>query len=493
MEAVLADGARYTIGEIRGTTPEQVGGMTVLVCGWPREEGPQSLLGQHAPVQRVLVADRRRNPSQPGCIRIQNLSQVCDDPTGLLWICSGHEGVADDFLVRAREALETNPMASFTVAVELDAAPQSDLPSVLGGAGLGVAIVFRTAAIATIGGLDEGADGAEALQWDLAIRLAQGGHSWIHVPAAHAGAAGIVMRASEEAIRWLYRKHARRYREHLREILLEREQTIGALLAANHLAERALEERLRPIRTARRRERDRLGAKLRVGSPAEDVRLRDRTEWGDLRRFEPFSPSWGSERGLCVDRYYIEDFLGRHASDVRGVVLDYGSDTYARRYGGAELSQVDVLETQPGNPQANLVSDLCDPSVLEAERYDCIVLAQALAYVRDPEAALAACNRMLKPGGVLLATVTSVGRINPESPDQDRWRFSEDGLRQLLDSAFGAGQVEIRADGGRHAAAGLLLGLSTADVGESVLAVHDPQASLVTTARAVKLVLPDGD
>ena len=52
---------------------------------------------------------------------------------------------------------------------------------------------------------------------------------------------------------------------------------------------------------------------------------------GDLRRVTPFSRRFGFDRGLPVDRYYIERFLVAHAHDVRGRVLEIKDNkTFAR-------------------------------------------------------------------------------------------------------------------------------------------------------------------
>src|SRR4029453_14668409 len=48
-----------------------------------------------------------------------------------------------------------------------------------------------------------------------------------------------------------------------------------------------------------------------------------RPAWlGTLRRTRPLSNDFGYDRGTPVDRYYIERFLARHQSDVKGRVLE---------------------------------------------------------------------------------------------------------------------------------------------------------------------------
>ena len=40
--------------------------------------------------------------------------------------------------------------------------------------------------------------------------------------------------------------------------------------------------------------------------------------WGSLRCLKPVSSVFGFDRGLSIDRYYIEAFLQGHRSDIRG-------------------------------------------------------------------------------------------------------------------------------------------------------------------------------
>ena len=44
--------------------------------------------------------------------------------------------------------------------------------------------------------------------------------------------------------------------------------------------------------------------------------------WLAAARTGPVSEQWGRDRGTPVDRWYIERFLDRHASDIRGHVLE---------------------------------------------------------------------------------------------------------------------------------------------------------------------------
>ena len=62
----------------------------------------------------------------------------------------------------------------------------------------------------------------------------------------------------------------------------------------------------------------------------------------------PISRLWGSDRGLPIDRYYLERFLERHAGDVRGHVLKLYDDSYTRLLGGERVTRSDVLNVSKG-------------------------------------------------------------------------------------------------------------------------------------------------
>src|SRR5690606_18275839 len=109
----------------------------------------------------------------------------------------------------------------------------------------------------------------------------------------------------------------------------------------------------------------------------------NRVRFGDLRRVEPVSRVFGFDRGLPVDRYYIEAFLARHAGDVRGRVLEVGDDTYTRRFGGEHVTKRDVLHVVEGNPRATFVGDLSDAPGLPSDAFDCIILTQTLHLIYD--------------------------------------------------------------------------------------------------------------
>jgi SAM-dependent methyltransferase len=207
---------------------------------------------------------------------------------------------------------------------------------------------------------------------------------------------------------------------------------------------------------------------------------------GELRRLEPFS-TWGSSRGGPIDRIYINQFIEKHAADVRGRTLEVMDDHYTGRY-GTGVSRADVLDMDETNSKATFHADIADAPSVPDDTFDCIVLTQVLPLVYDPGAALRTAHRILVPGGVLLATTGGISRIAPlEAPVYGHWwHFTSMSARRLAEEAFGDGNVDVETYGNVLAAAGFLFGLGRYDLSSDELDAHDPAYEVTIGIRAVK-------
>jgi SAM-dependent methyltransferase len=210
--------------------------------------------------------------------------------------------------------------------------------------------------------------------------------------------------------------------------------------------------------------------------------------FGNLRRLKPISRYWGSDRGLPVDRYYIEQFLMAHAEDVRGRVLEIKDDLYASRFGGARITALDILHAEAGHPTATLVADLTNAAHLPDAMFDCIILTQTLHLIYDTRAALATLHRILKPGGVLLATVSGISKISREDMDRwgHHWSFTSRSARRLFDEFFAPPHVHVEAHGNVLAAISFLHGLASNELKPAELDFADPDYEVLIAIRAVK-------
>jgi SAM-dependent methyltransferase len=208
--------------------------------------------------------------------------------------------------------------------------------------------------------------------------------------------------------------------------------------------------------------------------------------FGSLRRVTPISTSWGLERGLPVDRYYIEGFLARFAHDIRGRVLEAGDNSYTKRFGGSRVTRSDVLHVREGSPGATIVADLTRADHVESETFDCIILTQTLHLIYDTRSAIRTLHRILKPGGVLLATFPGISQIDHHDwGDSWYWSFTTLSARRLFEEIFSS-PGEVESHGNVLAALSFLHGLAAEELESRELDHHDPDYQLLIAVRAIK-------
>jgi SAM-dependent methyltransferase len=209
-----------------------------------------------------------------------------------------------------------------------------------------------------------------------------------------------------------------------------------------------------------------------------------RVDFGSLRRLEPVSRHFGFDRGLPVDRYYIEAVLARHAADVRGRVLEVGDDAYTKRFGDGRVTRRDVLHVDGKDPNATIVADLATGDAIPGAAFDCVILTQTLHLVYDVRAALATLRRILRPGGTLLATFPGLSQLSCDVwRDTWYWGFTTRAARRLFAEAFPDAEVEIESHGNVLASIAFLQGIATEELERFELDHRDPSYELLITAR----------
>ena len=208
-----------------------------------------------------------------------------------------------------------------------------------------------------------------------------------------------------------------------------------------------------------------------------------------LRRTAPINANdYGESRGQCIDRYYIEEFLAAQAAHVRGHVLEFSDDTYARKFGGTKVTKVDVLHLTAGNPHATIVADLGSGENILSDTFDCILCTQVLHCIFEVRAAVRTLYRILKPGGVVLVTDAGIQKVDPVdlANEEEYWRFTSLALRRLFEEVFPKDQVEVKTFGNVLAAVAFLHGLAVEDLREKDLDLRDPDYEVSIALRAVK-------
>ena len=230
------------------------------------------------------------------------------------------------------------------------------------------------------------------------------------------------------------------------------------------------------------RETRRRLARMAVWPPVGWVRF------GSLRRLKPISSNFGNSRGLEIDRYYIEKFLSEHATDIRGHALEIKHNTYTVRYGQDRVSRSDVLHPVEGNPDATIVADLTKADHLPSNVFDAIIFTQTLQVIYDIRTTIATLYRILKPGGVLLATASGMAKLSLEDFDSwgEYWRFTSLSARLLFEEVFPRECVTVQSYGNVLAAISFLEGLACEDLKQKELDAVDRSYEILIAIRAVK-------
>lgn len=230
------------------------------------------------------------------------------------------------------------------------------------------------------------------------------------------------------------------------------------------------------------RETRRRLARLAVWPPVGWVRF------GHLRRLKPITSDYGNSRGLEIDRYYIEKFLSEYSADIRGHVLEIKHNAYTVRYGQERVTWSDVLHPVEGNPDATIIADLTNADHLPSNVFDAIIFTQTLQVIYDIRTAIATLYRILKPGGVLLATASGMAKLSLDDFDRwgEYWRFTSLSAKLLFEDEFPSENVSIRSYGNVLAAISFLEGLACEDLKQEELDAVDRCFEILIAVRAVK-------
>ncbi|MGD9653259.1 MAG: methyltransferase domain-containing protein [Candidatus Dadabacteria bacterium] len=212
-------------------------------------------------------------------------------------------------------------------------------------------------------------------------------------------------------------------------------------------------------------------------------------DFGDLRRLKPISELEGYERGLPVDRYYIEKFLASNSRHIAGHVLEIGDDEYTKKFGKDRVEKSDILNYDKSfNPRTTIEADLSSAPHISSDTFDCIIFTQTLQFIYDMHSAIGTLKRILKPGGVLLATLGGIGNTYGIGPSEGNWHwlFTASSASRIFLEEFPDTGMEITPHGNVLAAIGFLEGLSLQEFSESELDYYDPRYQMLITVKATK-------
>jgi glycosyltransferase involved in cell wall biosynthesis/SAM-dependent methyltransferase len=393
-----------------------------------------------------------------------------------------------------------------------------DLPALLAECTVLTAAPVRRTAVNEAGGFDPAMGQLFAEDWDLWISIVRNGRRGIILPEVlfhYRRYADSNSRRWEDprfvgrVARALVARHETSYREHLFEVLLLKERRAGELLRINYDLQREVDVELTPKIAGRKDQVEHLRRRLDAArspkmTPPEveanptreetDVAVGDMgIDWGDLDRLSPLSSDWGFDRGTPIDRYYIEGFLRAHSVDIRGDVLEVGENKYTRRFGGERVLSSAVVDINPANPVATFLADLRDATSIPSGSFDCFIMTQTAYLIDDIAAVLSESARMLRPGGVLLATLPCAIRLEPETGlDADFWRIGPNAAAALFRGAFPEGRITVTAYGNLLTTVAFLYGLAHEEITAEELDASDPRFPLTIGIRALAADVPNG-
>lgn len=135
-----------------------------------------------------------------------------------------------------------------------------------------------------------------------------------------------------------------------------------------------------------------------------------------------------------VRRRLLDAELARVVTRAAGTVIEIGAGRAGRRgrfvpavEPSGRLWTIDLRAVVAPHLVADITAlPLRDGAV------DQVLMLEVLEYVSDPAAALREIHRVLRPGGHAVVSVPFLHRVDSAT---DRWRFSEHGLRRMLEAA----------------------------------------------------------
>ncbi|MBR1702195.1 MAG: hypothetical protein IJ716_09610 [Lachnospiraceae bacterium] len=194
-----------------------------------------------------------------------------------------------------------------------------------------------------------------------------------------------------------------------------------------------------------------------------------------LERIDPVSRVFGLDRGMPIDRYYIEKFLEENIKSLNGVnkTLEVGEIYYTDKY--FENAEKDILDFQKG-------MDLTVDGSIPSDMYDCFVCTQTFNFIYDVRKAIKGAYNLLKSGGVLLATVAgNISQVSQYDMDRwgDYWRFTYRSAEMMMQDVFGEGNVQVKAFGNAMAATAFVQGIAVEEVDKALLDIEDPAYAII--------------
>lgn len=204
----------------------------------------------------------------------------------------------------------------------------------------------------------------------------------------------------------------------------------------------------------------------------------------------PVSEQFGIERGLPIDRFYIERYLSSKAHFIKGRVVEVSENTYTSKYGTA-VEKSEILHIDKNNKKATIFADLSNLATVQENIADTFICTQTLNFIYDVKKAIEGIFKILKPNGKAIITVAGLSQISRFDMDRwgDYWRFTDKSLKCLLCESFDEQDVEIEIFGNIHSATMFLQGVAIEEVDKNKIIVQDNNYQIILGAVVTKSLL----
>jgi len=196
---------------------------------------------------------------------------------------------------------------------------------------------------------------------------------------------------------------------------------------------------------------------------------------------KPISKVFGLDRGLPIDRYYIEKFLAENKQFIKGVTLEIAESTYTKKFGEEKVKKALVFNVKKDRSKADIIGNLATGEGIKENLVDCFIMTQTIPFIYDIHSAVKNAVKILKPGGSLLVTVPGITQISRYDMSRwgQYWSFTDLSLRKLFEEVVPASCINIKTYGNVKVAAYFLYGFAKHELTQEELEYHDPNYQLI--------------
>lgn len=238
-----------------------------------------------------------------------------------------------------------------------------------------------------------------------------------------------------------------------------------------------------------------------ITSKADEIyRVHDESEWHSLLRTfyretypvinaisqmntHPVSEQFATERGMPIDRYYVELFLKKNKHFIKGTVLEIEDNSYTRLFGGDDCDSI-VMDVSSQSETVDFIANLETGKGIRERITDCFICTQTLMYLYDLKRTADSIYRLLKPEGVALITCSGISQNSRRCMDNYgcTFNYNTDALRLMFGDTDRFEILDIGSYGNVKTVSAHIVGLCQEDLNEDDFSVNDKYYPLVVYA-----------